>query len=308
MKTNNLLPLVLVLAGAFFASSLPAQEITSNAAYRARMDSLSSAFSAVVNEWNEAIPPHFRKAMQLEKEAEAHPEIKDSLLAIAAEERKTGEAFMPALQEKMDNNQAERQALMDKYALIFEDAFPFFAMRKQFSKDSLAILLSKASSEIQESETGKALRLYIENPQIVEGSRFQTFPCYDVEGNSFDWELIKGKKVFLVHDGLWCMTHGMDNSLFRKYLRHLSEAAPNCLPLVVVNCTAPEDLKASIEEYGLQDFYVVSEFKKDLGTLNVLYNDQTTPTCHYIDEQGILVKTTEGIDQDYLEKEFLKIK
>ena len=56
---------------------------------------------------------------------------------------------MPALQEKMDNNQAERQALMDKYALIFEDAFPFFAMRKQFSKDSLAILLSKASSEIQ---------------------------------------------------------------------------------------------------------------------------------------------------------------
>ena len=41
MKTNNLLPLVLVLAGAFFASSLPAQEITSNAAYRARMDSLS---------------------------------------------------------------------------------------------------------------------------------------------------------------------------------------------------------------------------------------------------------------------------
>ena len=41
MKTNNLLPLVLVLAGVFFASSLPAQEITSNAAYRARMDSLS---------------------------------------------------------------------------------------------------------------------------------------------------------------------------------------------------------------------------------------------------------------------------
>ena len=61
MKTNNLLPLVLVLAGAFFASSLSAQEITSNAAYRARMDSLSSAFSVVVNEWNKAIPPHFRR-------------------------------------------------------------------------------------------------------------------------------------------------------------------------------------------------------------------------------------------------------
>lgn len=51
---------------------------------------------------------------------------------------------------------------------------------------------------------------------------------------------------------------------------------------------------------------MVSEYKKDLGMLNVFYNDQTTPTCHYIDEQGIVVRTTEGIDQDYLEKEFLK--
>ena len=81
----------------------------------------------------------------------------------------------------------------------------------------------------------------------------------------------------------------------------------DCLPLIVVNCATPEDLKESIEEYGLQDFYVVSEYKKDFGMLNVFYNDQTTPTCHYIDEQGFVVKTTEGIDRDYLEKEFLRI-
>ena len=307
MKTKVLFPFVLVLTSTFFASSLQAQEITSYEAYKARMDSLSNAFSAVVAEWNEAIPPHFRKAMQLEKEAEANPELKDSLLAIAAEERKIGESFMPALQARMDSNQEERQALQDKYALVFEEAFPYFRQRKMLSKDSLAVLLSKASAEIRESETGKALRRFIDTPQFVEGSRFQTFPCYDVDGRTFDWELIKGKKVFLVHDGLWCMTHGQDNSLFGKYLRHLSEAAPNCLPLVFVNCATPEDLKESIEEYGLQDFYVVSEYKKDFGMLNVFYNDQTTPTCHYIDEQGFVVKTTEGIDRDYLEKEFLRI-
>ena len=307
MKNKTILPIVLFLASALFASSLQAQEITCNAVYRARMDSLSNAFSAVVAEWNEAIPPHFRKAMQLEKEAEANPEIKDSLLAIAAEERKIGEAFMPALQARMDSNQEERQALHDKDSLVFEDAFPYFRLRKKIAKDSLAVLLGKASAEIQESETGKVLRYFIENPQFVVGSRFQTFPCYDVDGNNFDWELIKGKKVFLIHDGLWCMTHGQDNSLFGKYLHHLSEAAPNCLPLVFVNCATSDDLKESIEEYGLQDFYVVSEYKKDFGMLNVFYNDQTTPTCHYIDEQGIVVKTTEAIDQDYLEKEFLKI-
>ena len=47
-------------------------------------------------------------------------------------------------------------------------------------------------------------------------------------------------------------------------------------------------------------------FKNKFGKLNWLYNDQTTPTCHYINEQGIICNTTEGIDQDYLEKEFLK--
>ena len=307
MKTNNILRLVLVLAGAFFASSLPAQEITSNAAYRARMDSLSSAFSAVVNEWNEAIPPHFRKAMQLEKEAEAHPEIKDSLLAIAAEERKTGEAFMPALQEKMDNNQAERQALMDKYALVFEDAFPYFVMRKQFSKDSLSVLLKQSSKEIQRSAVGKALRKYLKNRQRVEGEPFRKFRCYDVNGKRFDWDLTKGKKVFLIHDGLWCMTHGMDNSAFRKYLQYLSEKAPNCLSLIVVNCEEKKELLTAVEEYGLQDFCVVSELNKDRGVLNWLYNDTTTPTCHHIDERGILVKTTEGVKQDYIEHEFLRI-
>jgi len=167
MRTKTLLPIFLFL----ITSSLHAQDITSNAAFIARMDSLSKAYSAVVKEWNEAIPPHFRKAMQLEKEAEANPELKDSLLAIAAEERKIGESFMPALQARMDSNQKERQALQDKYALVFEDAFPYFRLRKKIAKDSLAVLLDKASAEIQESETGKALRRFIDTPQFVEGNR-----------------------------------------------------------------------------------------------------------------------------------------
>ena len=305
MKKRTILPIVLVLVGSF---SMQAQEITSVAAYNARMDSLSSAYSVVIKEWNEAIPPHFRKAMQLEKEAEANPELKDSLLALAAEERKIGEAFMPALQARMDSNQAERRALQEKYSLVFEEAFPYFRQRNMFSKDSLAVLLSKASVEIQESETGKALRYFIDNPQFVEGSRFQSFPCYDVDGKSFDWELIKGKKVFLVHDGLDCMTHGQDNSRFSRYLHYLTEKEPDFIPLVFVNCENTEELKAAIEEYSLQDFLVVSEFKNAVGMLDAFYNDTDSPTCHYIDEQGVVVKTTEGIDQDYLEKEFLKIK
>lgn len=300
--------IITVLVGLLLAISANAQDLASNAAYNARMDSLKRVYVAIVNEWNATIPPHFREAMRLEKAAEEHPELKDSLLAIATKEREIGQSIMPALQERMNDNQAEQQALMDKYALVFEDAFPYFRMRKLFSKDSLSVLLKQSSKEIQRSAVGKALRKYLKNRQRVEGEPFRKFRCYDVNGKRFDWDLTKGKKVFLVHDGLWCMTHGMDNSAFRKYLQYLSENSPNCLPLIVVNCEEKKELLAAVEEYGLQDFCVVSEFDKNRGVLNWLYNDTTTPTCHHIDERGILVKTTEGVDQDYLEKEFLKIK
>ena len=300
--------IIIVLSGLMLTGLSQAQDLTSNAAYKACIDSLNRVFSAIADEWNATIPPHFREAMRLEEEAETHPELKDSLLAIATKEREIGQAFMPVLEERMDRIQAEQQALKDKYTLVFEDAFPYFRMRKQFPKDSLSVLLKKSSQEIQHSARGKALRKFIRRRQRVEGEPFLKFCCYDVNGERFNWSLTKGKKVFLLHDGLWCMTHGMDNSFLRKYLQYLSDATPNCFPLIVVDCEEKKELLAAIEEYGLQDFCVVSEFKKDLGVLNWLYNDTTTPTCHHIDEHGILVKTTEGIKPDYLEQEFLKIK
>ena len=287
---------------------MSAQELTSEAAYKAYMDSLSREFASTLSEWNRTIPPHFREAMRLEKEAEAHPELKDSLLAIAAEERKIGQSLRAPLQAEQDRIQEEQIATMERYALVFEEAFPYFRMRKQYTKDSLSVLLKKSSPAIRQSHTGKALKKYIKHNQLGEGGRFKIVRCYDVNGERFDWNQCKGKKVFLIHDGLWCMTHGMDNSALRQYLQHITESAPECLPLIFVDCETREELQENIEKYGLQEYLVVSEFQKDLGTLNWLYNDTSTPTCHYINEQGILVKTTEGINPEYLEKEFLKIK
>ena len=288
--------------------TLSAQNLTSNAAYKAYMDSLSAEFSSLVKEWNQTIPPHLREAMRLEKEARAHPELQDSLLAIAAQEREIAQSLKPSLQAKQDQNQEHRREIQNKYALVFEDAFFYFNRRQQFTKDSLSTILKSASAEIRQSPQGKALKKYIKNDQLADGQKFKTFRCYDPNGKRFDWSLCKGKKVFLIHDGLWCMTHGMDNSALSKYLKHITETSPECLPLIFVDCETKEELQKNIEVYGLQEYLVVSEFQQDLGVLNWLYNDIVTPTCHYLDEQGILVKTTEGIDPDYLEKEFLRIK
>lgn len=297
MRNGLLIFLCVVLA----STSMRAQELKSNAEYKARQYSLRQAYSAILTEWNEKIPPHFREAMRLEKEAKEHPELQDSLLAIAAEERRIGESLKPDLQAKKDRIQEERNELEKRYALVFEDAFPYFRLRNTISKDSLDIILKSASEEIRQSKTGQALRKYIDNPQITEGMPFQTFPCYDVEGNPFDWNLIKGKKVFLIHDGLDCMTHGQDNSFARRLLQHVRDLAPNYLSLVFVDCENREELRETIEEFGLQDFHVVSEFKGDLGILSLLYNDQVSPMFHFINEQGILIIKTEDIsDESFL--------
>lgn len=74
-----------------------------------------------------------------------------------------------------------------------------------------------------------------------------------------------------------------------------------------MNGETKEELQKSVEVYGLQDFWVVSEFQKDYGTLNWLYNDTVTPTCHYIDGDGTILYVSEGIDDKILRHKFLGI-
>lgn len=271
------------------------------------MDSLSREYSSLIDEWNATIPPHNIKAMRLEEEAEAHPELRDSLLAIATEERQIAKNLMASVHVRRNQIQEKQLATMERYALVFEEAFMYFYWREQYTKDSLSVLLKKSSPAIKHSRTGKALKKYIKHRQLGEGDKFKTFRCYDRNGKRFDWSQCKGRKVFLIHDGLWCMTHGTDNSALRKYLHDITEVAPECVPLIFVDCETTEGLQKSIETYGLQEFLVASEFQKDLGTLNWLYNDSATPTCHYIDGDGTILYVSEGIDDEILRHKFLGI-
>ena len=300
--------IVLILLAVIVSSTMGAQSITSFEDFKAHQDSLKNAFSSVLKEWNREIPPYNIEAGKLEEAAKSISDSaeRDSLLALAASKRNYAKEKMKFLQDEMNRITTEQNAFEKEYELVFEEAFPYFRLRKRMDKDTLSKILKSASPQIRKSQTGKALKSYISNRQITVGERFRTFTCYDNKGKRFDWKTIKDKKVFLIHDGLWCMTHGTNNSALRKFLAGTVGKHPDCLPLIVVNCATPEELQEDIELYGLHDFIVVSEFKNEFGKLNWLYNDQTAPTCHYINEQGIICNTTEGIDQDYLEKEFLK--
>lgn len=301
---TRLLTLFLLLS----APTLLAQTTITHAQYLAHIDSLQEARIKAIQTYNQEVPPHNREANDLEWKAEKHPESKDSLLALAAAHRQTAKEKAPALEAEISRIAEERKAFEKQYELVFEEAFPYFRRRRDFSKDSLSAILKSASPEIRKSPTGKALRKYIASRQIAEGESFRHFNCFDSQGKRFNWKAVKGKKVFLIHDGLWCMTHGMDNTRLRKYLEKITSIAPDCFPLIVVNCHTPEELQASIDEYGLRAFCVVSELSGTLGKLNWISNDTVTPTCHYIDENGILLHSSEGIDTRYLEQEFLKIR
>lgn len=302
---------IIAIIGCFLllvASPLTAQELTSNAEYKACMDLLNRELLDLMQVRSKIQSPYFGNAWNLEQEAANNPENRDSLLALATEERKIAQIVKSVFQEWEKQILNEQQTL-SKYNLVYKDAFPYWRMRKHYSKDSLAFLLNNSSAEIRRSDDGKALNKFIKSRQIEAGEQFQTFRCYNAKGKRFDWSKCKGKKVFLVHDGLWCMNHGSDKTEFSRYLHHLfGTSRENWIPLIVLNCKNKEDLNKTIEEFNLQDFFVVSEFRDEYGTLNWLYNDQATPTCHYVDENGILLHSSEGIDPDYLEKGFLNIK
>ena len=64
-------------------------------------------------------------------------------------------------------------------------------------------------------------------------------------------------------------------------------------------------MKEEINEFGLEDYTVISDFKGGATPFTSIYNCQATPTCIYIDAEGIIVNIMEGLDPNYLENEFI---
>ena len=124
--------------------------------------------------------------------------------------------------------------------------------------------------------------------------------------NKFDWNSVKGKKFTIIVGGLWCMTHGMGNSLPKQYFESIKENYGDSHQLILyVYCNDSEEMKAEIKEFGLEDYTVISDFKGRATPFTSIYNCQATPTCIYIDAKGIIVNIMKGLDPNYLENEFI---
>lgn len=265
-------------------------------------------FTELMERNNANVPPLNIEAMKLERMAKENPALAAELNPRIDSLRHKADSLSSIFDKEYEILCQQGLEMERKFMFIDPLAFESAAYlaRKRISKDSLGVLLSKASETVRKSEIGKRTREFIRNDQLQPSDKFKPIRCFDVNMNKFDWNSVKGKKFTIIVGGLWCMTHGMDNSLPKQYFESIKEKYGDSHQLILyVYCNGPEEMKAEIKEFGLEGYTVISDFKGRATPFTSIYNCQATPTCIYTDAEGIIVNIMEGLDTDYLENEFI---
>lgn len=234
-----------------------------------------------------------------EKEKELRPYI-DSLTVLLDAAGKESQKRFALITEK--KNEA-----YDKYNLISGEAFKsVFYKRHSMSTTELQSIFDSATKEVRRSPAGKATKAFLTTKKILPGDKFEPFPCFNVNGNKFNWNIIRGKKSIIVGGGLWCMTHGMDNTAPARYFNELKEkyGEDNFVLIIYWYNTDLQEMKKGIAEFGVEEFINVADGLEFSTPLEILYDTQGTPSLLYINADGTMNKQVCGVD-DYIDS-FLK--
>lgn len=256
--------LFLSLLLAFGAFAAQAQEELAEAAYL-KADSLL---------WGE----YDRTSRQLFDEIEAHPERRDSLMAVY---------------EELHRVSLERNCeLALRYAATPSGLQRLYMVRLDLPKERLASVLDSLPAAMRRSPYAESIRRHIEARQIAEGDRLLPFEAVTERGEAFDWKSLEGRRVLLLYGGLGCM-----GEWGRGYVASLSERLPAGEFVVVVYWPAatPEELH-EIREAFPGDYLLISDFRKDHSPMKILYGAQATPTCFLADSDGTVRVKSVGLN------------
>lgn len=116
-----------------------------------------------------------------------------------------------------------------KYASVPSGLQRLYMTRLNIPKDTLANILNALNPEMQESFYGKNIREHLYTQQIQEGDSIYRFPCTQVDGNMFDWNITNGKQLLMLYGGLGCM-----GKKGREQLEQLYNQSSNSDFLVIV--------------------------------------------------------------------------
>lgn len=185
-----------------------------------------------------------------------------------------------------------------KYASVPSGLRHLYMTRLDMPKDTLENILNSLTPEMQESFYGKNIREHLHTQQIQEGDSIYRFPCTQVDGKMFDWNITNGKQLLMLYGGLGCM--GKEG---REQLNQLHSQSSNNDFLVIVYwpCSSLESLQTLKKEYPF-DYIFISDFKQDASPMKIKYGTQATPTCFLTDKQHIVKVKCTGLHVELFNK------
>lgn len=232
---------------------------------------------------------HPERAKELQPMIDSLTYYMDSLLSIS----------MARLQEIQDS-----ALLMEKkYESISTEGFKGAFMRRHiYSRDQLDSIYNAAPRILKRSVAGKSIKAFLHGPKVWPGDKIIPFDCFDVNGNSFDWKIIEGKKAIIVADGLDCWTHGMDDTAPVRYFDSLrKEFGDGFMLIVFFNNRDLAGLKEISEHFGLENYIVIGDSREFSSPLEIMYDCQYTPSFVLINQDGTLDRMVHGEEVDYIE-------
>lgn len=200
--------------------------------------------------------------------------------------------------EKLKKASEENIRLAIKYASVPSGLKRLYMTRLNMPKDTLRNILNSLSTEMQESYYGKNIREHLQIKQIEEGDTIFRFPCVQIDGKEFDWNITNGKQLLMLYGGLGCMgKEGRDN------LKGLYDQTSNDDLLIIVYwpCSSLENLQKLKEEYPCE-YIFISDFKQDASPMKIKYGTQATPTCFLTDSQHVVKVKCTGLHMELFNK------
>ena len=219
----------------------------------------------------------------LSKNFREFPEKKDSLMKVADNILKI------ALKENRE--------LAMKYATVPSGLERLFMVRLDISKDTLRSIFENLPEEMKNSQYGKNILFHLESEQIKENDKYYDFESTTLEGATFKLSSLAGKNILFIYSGLSCMGQGG-----RDYLNSLyGKTSRDNFEIVVYESVSNLKNLSNVQTKYNCDFLLVSDFLQDSSPVKILYGAQATPTCFFIDKEGIIRMRTVGVYEDRID-------
>ena len=181
-----------------------------------------------------------------------------------------------------------------KYASVPSGLQRLYMTRLDISKDTLENILNSLDTQIQQSFYGKNIREHLQTKQIQEGDLIYNFPCVQINGKEFDWNITNSKQLLILYGGLGCMGKQGREQLELLYNQ---TSRNDLLILVYWPCSSLEDLQKLKEEYP-SEYIFISDFKQDASPMKIKYGAQATPTCFLTDKRHIVKVKCTGLHME----------